>query len=791
MVDLTKFRSKKLVTFGFVSMLLLLAAFVALWVSNLANNRYIVHQLNSEQSNARSVLTLHYILTEQLDLLELISKSQDVEFQQQQYIEFKQQIGLLESVTFIADVANDRFSVLNIQTQVKDFTRRQFQILESVENLLGQGDQASAFQMLSTQMKPVLGEFKTLINNTVNFDSLINTKKDIKSVVKRSEQNYQSAYYLIAFLGTFGLAFGIFTIYVVRNTGRTEEALVEQGERIRALHEIISRPDLTFDEQIDETLRLGCRLLGTEIGKVGRQDPEHNASEFLNTVVMSDLPAKRGIVLPLDKTYCNVTFSSPESIAISNVAESEFKDHPAASFLGMQSYIGCSINVHGKKFGTVNFSNRAPVKRPFTETDKDLVNLMGSWISVMMERSLDAKELEKSKEAAEKANQAKSAFLANMSHEIRTPLTAILGYSDMLRDEDQNREDMEHEIDSIIRSGAHLQRIINDILDLSKIEAGQLVIEDIKVQPARLMHDVESIFGARAREKGLDFKLEYDFPVPRNIISDPTRLKQILFNLCGNALKFTEQGGITVSMGYLEDSKQLKFMVTDTGIGMTEEELGRLFKPFSQADSSTTRKYGGTGLGLCIARQLSQKLGGDVSVTSEKGVGTTFEFTIGIGNVDNLDLATGLEDMQVEAIEENVRIAPNTVNGHVLVVEDSPDNQDLIAKYLIKAGATVEVVDNGLMAVQKALTEPYDLILMDVQMPIMDGLTATKKLRSEGYKNPIVNITANAMKEDRDKCIAAGADDYLTKPVDVSRFYKVLQTYLKAADKGDDKLRIA
>ncbi|WP_455209482.1 ATP-binding protein [Kaarinaea lacus] len=772
-------------------MLLLLAAFVALWVSNLANNRYIVHQLNSEQSNARSVLTLHYILTEQLDLLELISKSQDVEFQQQQYIEFKQQIGLLESVTFIADVANDRFSVLNIQTQVKDFTRRQFQILESVENLLGQGDQASAFQMLSTQMKPVLGEFKTLINNTVNFDSLINTKKDIKSVVKRSEQNYQSAYYLIAFLGTFGLAFGIFTIYVVRNTGRTEEALVEQGERIRALHEIISRPDLTFDEQIDETLRLGCRLLGTEIGKVGRQDPEHNASEFLNTVVMSDLPAKRGIVLPLDKTYCNVTFSSPESIAISNVAESEFKDHPAASFLGMQSYIGCSINVHGKKFGTVNFSNRAPVKRPFTETDKDLVNLMGSWISVMMERSLDAKELEKSKEAAEKANQAKSAFLANMSHEIRTPLTAILGYSDMLRDEDQNREDMEHEIDSIIRSGAHLQRIINDILDLSKIEAGQLVIEDIKVQPARLMHDVESIFGARAREKGLDFKLEYDFPVPRNIISDPTRLKQILFNLCGNALKFTEQGGITVSMGYLEDSKQLKFMVTDTGIGMTEEELGRLFKPFSQADSSTTRKYGGTGLGLCIARQLSQKLGGDVSVTSEKGVGTTFEFTIGIGNVDNLDLATGLEDMQVEAIEENVRIAPNTVNGHVLVVEDSPDNQDLIAKYLIKAGATVEVVDNGLMAVQKALTEPYDLILMDVQMPIMDGLTATKKLRSEGYKNPIVNITANAMKEDRDKCIAAGADDYLTKPVDVSRFYKVLQTYLKAADKGDDKLRIA
>ena len=164
-----------------------------------------------------------------------------------------------------------------------------------------------------------------------------------------------------------------------------EEILLEQGKRIRALHEIISRPDLSFDQQIDETLRLGCHLLGTEIGKVGRQDPVGNISEFLNTVVLSELPAKRGMTLPLDKTFCNITFSSPETIVISNVAESRYKDHPAAKYVGMQSYIGCSINVHGKKFGTINFSNRKPVKQPFTEADKDLVNLIGSWISVMME----------------------------------------------------------------------------------------------------------------------------------------------------------------------------------------------------------------------------------------------------------------------------------------------------------------------------------------------------------------------------------------------------------------------
>ena len=558
-----------------------------------------------------------------------------------------------------------------------------------------------------------------------------------------------------------------------------EEMLVEQGRRIRALHEIISRPDLTFDEQIDETLRLGCRLLGTEIGKVGRQDPENNVSEFLNTVVMSDLPARRGMVLPLDKTFCQVTFSTPHTIAISHVAESEYKNHPAAAFLGMQSYIGCSIHVHGKKFGTINFSNRTPVRKPFSEMDQDLVNLMGSWISVMMERQLETEELRHSKEAADAANQAKSQFLANMSHEIRTPLNAILGYSEMLRDADQTQEDIEHEIDSIIRASAHLQRIINDILDLSKIEAGQLLIEAIDVYPAALMQDVDTIFGGRAREKGLHFETKCEFPVPTRIISDPTRVKQILFNLCGNALKFTERGGITVTLAYLEQSRQLKCQVVDTGIGMSPEELERLFKPFSQADSSTTRKYGGTGLGLCIARQLAQTLGGDVAVSSEKGKGSTFEFTISIGDVDDLEVATSPTDTRHGPGDVKQGVLANSIAGRVLVVEDSPDNQDLLVKHLIKAGATVEVVDNGLSAVQKAQASHYDLILMDVQMPVMDGLTAARQLRERGYAKPIVTLTANAMKEDRDKCLAAGVDDYLTKPLDAAELYRVLTTYLR------------
>ena len=412
-----------------------------------------------------------------------------------------------------------------------------------------------------------------------------------------------------------------------------DESLVEQGRRIRDLHEIISRPDLSFDQQIDEILKLGCRHLGTEVGKVARQDPDNNVSEFLNVYVNCELPVKRGTIYPLDKTFCDITFAQSETIDISHVAESEHKDHPAAHYMKIQSYIGRRIAVHGKNFGTINFSNRARVERPFSQADIDLVNLMGSWVSVMMERKLDAEELRLSKEAAEKANFAKSEFLANMSHEIRTPLTAILGYAEMLSDEGQTEEEIEHEVDSIQRAGAHLQRVINDILDLSKIEAGQLEIETLEVELLQLMHDVDSIFGDRARKYGLEFAIHYHAAIPRIIISDPTRLKQVLFNLCGNALKFTEQGSISINLSYQASTRQLEFQVIDTGVGIDPEGLSRLFKPFSQASTSTARTHGGSGLGLCISRQLAQALGGDVTVASEKGVGSVFTLTVSVGDL--------------------------------------------------------------------------------------------------------------------------------------------------------------
>lgn len=561
-----------------------------------------------------------------------------------------------------------------------------------------------------------------------------------------------------------------------------EEILLEQGKRIRALHEIISRADLSFDQQIDETLRLGCHFLGTEIGKVGRQDPVNNLSEFLNTVVLSELPARRGMTLPLDKTFCQVTFASPETIVISHVDESKYKDHPAAKFLGMQAYIGCSINVHGKKFGTVNFSNRQPMKRPFTEADKDLVNLIGSWISVMMERQLEAEELKKSKEAADAANQAKSSFLANMSHEIRTPLTSIIGYAESALDSDQTMEQRIAALQTIRKSGDHLLNLINDILDFSKIEAGALDIEKSATSPLQLVSEVESIVVGQANKKNLDFSIDYNYPLPARIISDPLRLKQILLNICSNAIKFTHNGHVRIAMQYDKNQDTLTFSVRDTGIGMTPEHLQNIFKPFKQADASVSRQFGGTGLGLSLSKRLVELINGDLIVNSEPGAGS--EFTLSLYQVQQgltpATLINCLEEIKNTHISCQSTISESKLSGEVLLVEDNELIQQLIKAYLTKMGLTVTIAENGVVAVNLAQQHKYDLIYMDMQMPVMSGVDAVKVLRETDYRGPIVMLTANATLADRHLCKEIGSDDFLTKPINRQQLYETTQKYLQA-----------
>jgi len=418
--------------------------------------------------------------------------------------------------------------------------------------------------------------------------------------------------------------------------------------------------------------------------------------------------------------------------------------------------------------------------------------------------------LEQANAAAEGANKSKGEFLANMSHEIRTPMTAILGFADVLHEEIScctrcpahvdcpQRAKAKQAVETIRRNGGYLLNIINDILDLSKIEAGKLEVHSIRCSPFELVANVQSLMGVRADAKRLAFDVEYVGALPETILTDPTRLRQILINLLANAIKFTETGGVRV-IGFLDDADPanalMRFDVVDTGVGMTQKQAARLFQPFTQADASTTRDFGGTGLGLIISRRLAELLGGNISIVETRpGRGTRFRVTIRVGNLEGVKLVEAPESATPREAEAPASCGADSsaakLDCCVLLAEDGPDNQRLISLMLEKAGATVTIAANGREAVDKALSamagrkatdppQPFDVVLMDMQMPEMDGYQATETLRQRGYTGPIIALTAHAMASDREKCIRAGCDDYLSKPINRTQLAATIKQQLK------------
>jgi signal transduction histidine kinase/DNA-binding NarL/FixJ family response regulator len=387
------------------------------------------------------------------------------------------------------------------------------------------------------------------------------------------------------------------------------------------------------------------------------------------------------------------------------------------------------------------------------------------------------------------ANRTKSEFLANMSHEIRTPMNSVIGFSDVLAEEKLTEQQQEH-VNLIRESGRHLLEIISDILDFSKVEAGKLDAELVECSLGSLLNSVESLMRPKARAKGLKFQIVQGKRLPCQIRTDPVRLRQCLLNLVSNAIKFTEQGHVHVNVGLHDGQGKawICFDVEDTGIGIAADKQDTIFEAFTQADGGTTRRFGGTGLGLAITRRLTGLLGGKLTLNSEAGTGSVFSLVIPAG----VDVAKQpfLDRHNIaDQTPEPANKRPVKFSGRVLVAEDSPTNQMLAKLLLEKMGFDVTVAEDGDKAVQKALSQQFQLILMDIQMPNMNGYEATKALRDKSVTTPIVALTAHAMKGDEEKCLAAGCDDYLAKPINHEQLLKTIAKYVSVKN-GDLSERI-
>lgn len=387
-------------------------------------------------------------------------------------------------------------------------------------------------------------------------------------------------------------------------------------------------------------------------------------------------------------------------------------------------------------------------------------------------------KLKKTQKAAVLASASKSTFLANMSHEIRTPLGAILGFVELLGQPDLSREEINRFISVISRNSKQLLRLVDDILDLTKVEAGKVVIEYVEFSLVQLLSDVCCLMEVKARDKFLDFKIDVLSPLPTVVRCDPYRLRQILSNALSNAMKFTDKGGVHLSVAL--SATHFEFSIRDTGCGISPEQSKNLFRPFSQATTSTTREYGGTGLGLALTKKLAEAMGGDYWLEhSELGKGSTFCARIPV-EIPSESVLVDKKDLSF-VCENALQKVPETqslLGKRVLLVEDMPDNQKLISLYLQKLGCEITLAVNGKDGFDKAHDDVFDVVLMDIQMPLMDGYEATRLLRQNNFRKPIIALTAHAMAEERKKALDSGFDGFLSKPVQRQQLIDVLESYL-------------
>lgn len=630
---MAKYRLKTFITAGFATILVLLIAIIIVWIKGAYDNSNRLHRLVDKQNETRLLSNMRDAAYRRAISIYRMLSLEDPFDKDDEYLRFRE--------------LGNNFLVARDKLLKKEFSAQEKQAWENAKPLISKGGRTQS-KAVELAMEEKLEEAEQiLLDEVMPIQDLVMEKLSLmfdaqrdaaEQVLEDATAQNQTTYILIILLGTVALMLGVFMIFVVRRTGTTEAALVEQGERIRTLYEVSAMPGLSHREQASETLKLGCRLLGMDIGKVCKIDPHSNTNTPLNTYGFQEHNLIPENSLDLDKTYCSITFVAKKPIAFHNADISLYKDHPCYKITPIKAYIATTIVLNNKKFGTISFASKNPRKEPFSETDKDLVSLIGSWVSVNLEREFAQLELEEARDKAEDANRTKSSFLANVSHELRTPLNAIIGYSELLREEAEDLGSVEFasDVDKINSSGQHLLSLINDILDLSKIEAGKMEL-NFEYFPFRsLLNDVVETIKPlmKANNNTLQTVCAGDI---NEIYSDSKGLKQILLNLLGNAGKFTKQGTISLIINKEIRSGQpwMEISIKDNGIGMTEDQIARLFQAFSQVDPATTTKYGGTGLGLAISRRICQMMGGEIQVSSKLEHGSTFTMRLPIYPMTN------------------------------------------------------------------------------------------------------------------------------------------------------------
>ena len=519
-------------------------------------------------------------------------------------------------------------------------------------------------------------------------------------------------------------------------------------------------------EQKDARLELALNA-----GKIGTWDLDPVSKELFWSERGAEMYGFHGLTVTSYETFMNRVHPADRERVATNISASTTADGSSTYEIEYRIVLPNGNIRTIQADGLTVFEDIDGIRQPtqFTGTVIDVTDQVNSRSDLLAARDV-----------AENANIAKSAFLANMSHEIRSPLGSIMGFSDLLKSGDISLADVSQYVSVIDRNSNHLLRIIDDILDLAKVEAGKMSIEHVDFSLHDLLADFSSLMGFRARDKGIEFKLRVPTPIPSLISSDPTRLRQILTNVVGNAIKFTEQGRVQLTVTFENGIAQ--FTVSDTGAGISPEQAEELFQPFHQADVSTTRKFGGTGLGLVLTRRLTEAMGGSFELQrSALGQGSVFVAKVRVSVPATAKLIDSSQELAFDERpkgEAKIKGVQSLRGLKVLVVDDAPDNQELFKLLLKKAGANIDIATNGFEGMNTALTNTYDVVLMDVQMPVMDGHQATQQLRAKGYSVPIIALTAHAMVEERERAVNSGFTDFISKPVHRDALISMLQQFV-------------